>query len=147
MDASAEVLALNRARLPLGRVRYQQADLFQWQPDSTYDMIFFGFWLSHVPPTHFDAFWGMVRAALAPEGRVFFVDSHYEPTTTATDHTLRAREEFVTTRRLSSGDEFQIIKIFYQPQPLTERLAGLGWRFEIAETDHHFIYGQGEVKR
>ena len=145
IDASAEVLALNQARLPLGRVRYQQADLFHWQPDTTYDMIFFSFWLSHVPPTHFDAFWQMVRSALAPGGRVFFVDSRYEPTSTATDHTLRAREEFVTTRRLNSGDEFQIVKIFYEPKVLADRLAGLGWQFEIAETDHYFVYGQGKT--
>jgi trans-aconitate methyltransferase len=147
IDASAEVLALNRARLPLGRVCYQQADLFQWQPDSTYDMVFFSFWLSHVPPTHFDTFWQTVRSSLAPGGRAFFVDSRYEPTSSATDHTLRAREEFVTTRRLNSGDEFQIVKIFYEPHALTERLAGLGWEFEIAETAHYFIYGQGAVNR
>lgn len=143
LDALAEVLALNQARLPAGRVRYLQADLFGWQPDQAYDMVFFGFWLSHVPPTHFDAFWQMVRAALAPGGRVFFVDSRYEPTSTATDHSQRAREEFVTTRRLNSGDEFQIVKIFYEPRPLAERLAGLGWQFEIAETSLHFIYGSG----
>ena len=147
VDASKEVLDLNRARLPLGRVRYLQADLFHWQPDSTYDAIFFGFWLSHVPPTHFDAFWGTVRAALAPGGRVFFVDSRYEPTSTATDHTLRAREEFVTTRRLNSGEEFQIVKIFYEPKVLAERLAGLGWQFEVEETEHYFVYGSGEVNR
>ena len=146
LDASAEVLALNQARLTPGRVRYLQADLFRWQPDQAYDVVFFGFWLSHVPPTHFDAFWQMVRAALAPGGRVFFVDSRYEPTSTATDHSLRAREEFVTTRRLNSGNEFQIVKIFYEPQPLAARLAGLGWQFEIAETNLHFIYGSGSVE-
>ena len=102
--------------------------------------------MSHVPPTHFDAFWQTVRAALAPGGRVFFVDSRYEPTSTATDHTLRAREEFVTTRRLNSGDEFQIVKIFYQPGVLRDRLAGLGWQFDIQETEHYFVYGSGQVK-
>ena len=41
VDASAEVLALNQARLPLGRVRYLQVDLFHWQPDFDLRCYFF----------------------------------------------------------------------------------------------------------
>jgi hypothetical protein len=29
-------------------------------PDRRYDVVFFGFWLSHVPLERFDAFWSMV---------------------------------------------------------------------------------------
>ena len=37
-------------------------------------MVFFGFFLSHVPPGRFEPFWGVVEGLLAPGGRVFFVD-------------------------------------------------------------------------
>jgi hypothetical protein len=29
-----------------------------WRPDRRYDVVFFGFWLSHVPLERFAAFWG-----------------------------------------------------------------------------------------
>ena len=64
VDSSPEVLALNRERLKDTRVEYVEADLFAWQPSAQYDVVFFGFWLSHVPPERFDAFWA--HAAILP---------------------------------------------------------------------------------
>jgi ubiquinone/menaquinone biosynthesis C-methylase UbiE len=79
VDASPEVLEINRSRLREAGsetpVRHVLADLFDWSPQKTYDVVFFGFWLSHVPPARFAAFWELVRSALGPGGRVFFVDS------------------------------------------------------------------------
>src|ERR1700693_6032707 len=49
VDASPEMLALARQRVPAGGVRFIEADLFSWRPDRRYDVVFFGFWLSHVP--------------------------------------------------------------------------------------------------
>jgi SAM-dependent methyltransferase len=49
VDASPEMLALAAARVDDKRVRFVQADLFTWTPDRGYDVVFFGFWLSHVP--------------------------------------------------------------------------------------------------
>ena len=60
VDASPEVLGINRARLREARreisVRYVEADLFDWRPDAAYDAVFFEFWLSHVPPERFERF-------------------------------------------------------------------------------------------
>ena len=39
------------------------------------DLVAFGFWLSHVPDDHFEAFFDRVELALRPEGRIWFVDS------------------------------------------------------------------------
>jgi len=143
LDGSSEMLALNRARLGTAAVRYIQADLFHWQPGERYDVVFFGFWLSHVPPERFAAFWQLVRSCLAPGGRVFFVDSRHEPTSTAADHRLPEPAATVLTRRLNDGREFQIYKVFHDPVVLTERLRGLGWQFTIRQTDHYFVHGSG----
>ncbi len=47
VDASPEVLGINRARIQeTGHetpVRYVEADLFDWRPDAAYDAVFFGF--------------------------------------------------------------------------------------------------------
>ncbi len=143
VDASPEMLALNQQRLGSRRVRYVHADVFDWRyGGQKYDVVFFGFWLSHVPPERFDAFWELVSAALNPEGRVFFVDSLHEPTSTAKNHQIPEKESTVATRKLNDGRVFEIVKVFYEPNDLRERLAALGWLAQAAATEHYFLYGQ-----
>jgi len=56
-------------------VRYSiQGDGFGWVPVATYDVVFFGFLLSHVPPGLLESFWQLVRACLRTGGRVAFGD-------------------------------------------------------------------------
>ncbi len=141
VDASPEVLALNRRRVDNPRVEYVQADLFTWRPTRRYDTVFFGFWLSHVPPGRFEAFWEMVGAALAPGGRVFFVDSLYEPTSSAVDHRPE-KDAMVAVRRLNDGQTFRVVKVFYEPAALAARLAEMGWQATVRPTEHYVLYGE-----
>jgi len=147
LDGSPEMLAVNSARVHSPLVRYLQADLFHWEPSAQYDVIFFGFWLSHVPPDRFAAFWRLVDSCLAPGGRVFFVDSRREPTSTAIDHALPELESTLSLRRLDDGREFQVYKVFYEPAELQERLRGLGWDFDLRQTERYFLYGMGGKSR
>jgi SAM-dependent methyltransferase len=145
LDASEEMLAINAARLRSPKVRYIQADLFDWQPSpgDRYDTIFFGFWLSHVPAERFAGFWRLVASCLALDGRVFFVDSRRETTSTARDHVLAEPDTPTQQRRLNDGRQFQVYKIFYDPEDLALRLRLLGWDFTVSETEHYFLYGCG----
>ncbi len=147
VDAAPETLAVNRGKMGDKPVRYIEADLFEWQPDRRYDVVFFSFWLSHVPPEGFDAFWGMVRACLKPGGRVFFLDSRYEETSTAADHRLEGEDATTVLRRLKDGREFRVVKVFYRPDELAARLAALGWAVDVRTTANYFIYGAGTVAR
>ena len=140
IDASPEVLALNRARVRSAAVRYRQCDIFVWEPDETYDFVFFGFWLSHVPPTRFAAFWDVLRAALAPGGTAFLVDNRLHEDSSARNHVVDPRR--VTQRReLNDGRAFEIVKVFYEPKGLAAQLAPLGWRGDFEMTANFFIYG------
>ena len=147
VDASAEVIELSQRRLriandgSLARVRYLQANLFDWQPVAAYDVVFFSFWLSHVPSSRFEPFWELVKKSLKPGGRVFFIDSKYEPTSTARDHHLPDRQEETSLRRLNDGREYRIVKHFYEPDQLENRLSQVGWRVRVEETPAYFIYG------
>lgn len=141
VDAAPEVLAINRARVNDARVRYEEADLFDWTPDVAYDACVFTFWLSHVPEERFDAFWAMVASALKPGGRVLFIDSARTDRSTAADHVLPSGGEDTMTRRLDDGREFRIVKRFYDPEELGARLAGLGWQAAVGATPEFFIYG------
>ncbi len=148
LDAAPETLAINRARLDerLGataeRVEYEVADLFAWRPQRRYDLVFFSFWLSHVPPERFDAFWTLVRDCLAPDGRVFLIDSLYALNSSARDHQRAGAEATQMTRRLNDGREYHIYKVFYTPQRLSERLAALGWQADLSATPTYFLFGQ-----
>jgi 2-polyprenyl-3-methyl-5-hydroxy-6-metoxy-1,4-benzoquinol methylase len=147
VDAAPEVLKLNHQRVRSSKVAYIQADIFAWQPAELYDVVFFSFWLSHVPHSHFEPFWRMVAGSLKPGGRVFFIDSRYDPTSTAKDHRLGDPQADSVTRRLNDGREFKIIKIFHEPEKLMERLNQLGWRMNVHETPHYFLYGEGIIAR
>ncbi|MDQ4127766.1 MAG: class I SAM-dependent methyltransferase [Actinomycetota bacterium] len=150
VDASPEVLKINRARLKESRtgtpIRYVRADLFDWLPDGAYDVVFFGFWLSHVPPGRFAAFWDLVRSAVRPGGRAFFVDSLRAETRDEKERLGRAPRGHTTTRRLNDGREFRIVKVFFEPAALERRLAELGWRFSVRATENHLLYGFGEPR-
>ena len=142
VDASPEVLAVNRARITAANVTYFEADLFEWRPRERFDAVFFGFWLSHVPQRHFGSFWGRVADALAPGGAAYLIDSAFDPTSTAKDHELPEREAGVVTRRLNDGREFRIVKIFWEPSALTASLERAGWTATLTHTPRYFIHGE-----
>lgn len=147
VDAAPETLEINRARVGGANVRYIEADLFEWQSDRQYDVVFFSFWLSHVPPERFDAFWELVHACLKPDGRVFFLDSRYNETSPATDYLLEGEEAATVLRRLKDGREYRIVKVFYQPEDLVSNLTHVGWELTVRTTRHYFIYGDGTPTR
>jgi 2-polyprenyl-3-methyl-5-hydroxy-6-metoxy-1,4-benzoquinol methylase len=146
VDASPEVLAINRERVDASNVSYERADLFAWQPAEKFDVVFFSFWLSHVPADRFAAFWSVVRATLARGGSAFLIDSAFDRTSTARNHVLPSRDDGVVTRKLNDGRAFDIVKVFYEPKELATRLDALGWSSTLAQTPNYFIYGSAQPR-
>jgi SAM-dependent methyltransferase len=138
VDASPEVLAINRRKVGNSRVRYVEADLFTWRPVERYDAVFFAFWLSHVPPDRFDGFWALVAECLAPGGQVFFIDDR--PAMAAEERTPPGRAEYVVERELLDGRTYLAVKAFREPQWLRRRLSALGWEVNIETVGPHFFY-------
>jgi demethylmenaquinone methyltransferase/2-methoxy-6-polyprenyl-1,4-benzoquinol methylase len=142
VDASPEVLAINHGRVAARNIEYVQADLFAWQPSERYDIVFFSFWLSHVPDERFAMFWKLVAEALAPGGAAYLIDSAFDPTSTAKDHVLPERETGIATRKLNDGREFRIVKFFYEPAVLSAKLEQVGFASDIRQTRQYFICGE-----
>ncbi len=140
VDASPEVIELNRQKIQSQSVEYIVADLFNWTPTQKFDFIFFGFWLSHVPMEKFNDFWQMVKLALKPNGQVFFVDSLFDPTSPAINH-AQLHQQGYAERKLNDGRIYQVVKIFHEPIQLEKSLQNLGWNSDIHATANHFIYG------
>jgi demethylmenaquinone methyltransferase/2-methoxy-6-polyprenyl-1,4-benzoquinol methylase len=139
IDAAPEVLALARQRVADLPVELIQADVFAWRPPRRYDTVFFAFWLTHVPPARFAAFWSTVAAALAPGGRACFLDSGNR------DRAGERRVPGQTTpsvwRRLRDGSDHRVVKVYYTPAELAARLAELGWTAAIRETSVGLLVG------
>lgn len=142
LDASPEMIAINQAKLQSEQVTYQQTNLFQWQPQLQYDMVFFGFWLSHVPAEKLPAFLQTVHRALKPGGRLFFVDSRQPETSSPHKRTIQVSEAR-ESRALNDGRRFEIVKIYYDPRQLTETLHQRGLDIRVRTTPSFFIYADG----
>lgn len=134
LDASPEMLEITRSKVGNARVDYQQADLFAWEPARQYDLVFFAFWLSHVPPERLDDFFARVQRATRPDAQLFIVDQ-YAP---LPDDLLLPQEGIYHTRALHDGRAFTIVKVFHDLAALEEQLTMLG--FTVATQKHGDVF-------
>jgi demethylmenaquinone methyltransferase/2-methoxy-6-polyprenyl-1,4-benzoquinol methylase len=136
-DASPEMLEINRAKHPDCDVRYAVANAFTLSATHDFDMVFFGFFLSHVPPSEFDAFWGVVEGLLVPGGRVFFVDEgrHFEWREDWIDEAAG-----IVRRPLTDGTVHRAVKVLWRPEDLEARLTELGWDASV-HSEGPFYWG------
>lgn len=134
IDAAREMLEINLSKLHNDRVSYQLVDLFNWHPDESYDLVFFAFWLSHVPTALLSAHLAEVAKAVSPGGRLFIVD---EP--------LNGRQLSgptqggQQTRTLHDGSTYRIVKVYLDPDALAAQLRPLGFReVHVWSGDYYF---------
>ena len=142
VDASPEMLAIAAAQTrEVGneRLRFVQADLFTWTPDRRYDVVFIGFWLSHVPLERFDSFWSLVADGLNENGRVFLADDAYR----TPDELVEGPSSSTIRRRLDDGTSYRLVKVPHTPADLEGRLRRIGWNIKVTATSGPFYWGAG----
>ena len=142
LDASAEVLELARSKVPDPDVEFTQADLFEWEPAGEFDVVFFSFWLSHVPAELMGRFFAKVERALASGGRLFLIDSARSSRASARDHDLAEPGEQLARRRLADGRQYTIVKHWFEAPALQRLLETLGWQASISSSGEFFVYGE-----
>jgi len=140
VDGSPAMLAHNPAAASR-RSRAVVADLFEWTTEERFDVVAFGFWLSHVPERLLGDFLARVGAWLRPGGRLFYVDSR--PYASRVSPALVATDGERHTRSLADGREFAIVKVFRTPEALTAAFAAAGIDAEVRETATLFQYATG----
>ena len=114
------------------------------EPDRAVDVVFTGFWLSHVPRARLDAFLGVVRRWLKPGGTFAFIDSLFDPQSSAIDHPAPADDTSV--RRLDDGREFTIVKVYYDPAELERALERAGFEAAgVSTTGRFFLTGSARA--
>jgi demethylmenaquinone methyltransferase/2-methoxy-6-polyprenyl-1,4-benzoquinol methylase len=147
LDSSDDALQGVKSRLKhfSSRMHYIHADIFRWVPRTRYDVIFFGFWMSHVPPYLFPAFWDLMRTALKPQGRVFFVDSS-DASTSLVHYGKVNADTNIQVRKVKNGRSLRVYKILYEAKSLTDELDRLGWTADVNTTEKHFLYGSASPR-
>jgi 2-polyprenyl-3-methyl-5-hydroxy-6-metoxy-1,4-benzoquinol methylase len=141
IDASPEAIEIARRRCPAS-VRFSCADILCWTPDRRYQLVFFGFWLSHVPSSRLGSFFGILRQSLTPAGEVIFVDEHVSQAR----HEQPAADPELVTRDLSDGTRHQIVKVFLDPPRLAAHLDALGWDCELTVDGEDWVIGRARPR-
>lgn len=141
VDGSAHMLSRN-AVAGNPRVTAVQADLFTWRAGRTFDSVFFGFWISHVPRALLPTFMGSLAGYLRPGGKFFFVDNCRQPEA-STPHVVGREGEFMT-RRLANGQTSTIIKNYYSAGEIAAACAECGLAVQVLQTPSLFQYGVGQ---
>jgi demethylmenaquinone methyltransferase/2-methoxy-6-polyprenyl-1,4-benzoquinol methylase len=138
LDGAQEMLDVNRAKIDDLHVRYECVDLFEWNPTEKYDLVFFGFWLSHVPRELLSRFLDRVSQATTPGGHALIVD---EPAG-GRQLTGPARDGMYQTRTVEDGRTFNIVKVYYEPHEIQELLRQRGFvttNMHVGEYFFHLI--------
>jgi demethylmenaquinone methyltransferase/2-methoxy-6-polyprenyl-1,4-benzoquinol methylase len=136
IDGSPEMIEVNRAKLKETDIEYQCIDLFAWEPDRQYDLIFFAFWLSHVPPARLSDLLDKLVRATKPGGRVFIVD---EPESKNNISGANV-EGLYQQRTLEDGRSFRIVKVYYDPGEVERKLQKHGFRKESSMVGKSFFH-------
>lgn len=152
LDAAPEALQICSSKVAAGSVSFVVADVFAWTPPTKYDVIFFAFWMSHIPPPQWQGFWHTMADALSPEGRLVFIENAHPahafangpanwPAVTGFESAEDALRETRQVRHLADGTSFTVEKHHWSPQSLRRSLAQLGWSAEINQTTFAFMHG------
>jgi demethylmenaquinone methyltransferase/2-methoxy-6-polyprenyl-1,4-benzoquinol methylase len=142
VDASRAMIERAGNEIDTDRVRFVAADVFDWTPADTHDVVCFSNWLSHVPLARFDDFWALVSTCLKPDGRVIFIDE--DDRALGNDHRVSVGDVPAARRTLGDGRTFHVVKVFWSPDELEARLRMLGWTAHVRRLGETFLYGVAE---
>ena len=136
LDGSPEMIEINRTKTGAAAIDYQCVDLFQWEPQKQYDLVFFSFWLSHIPPVHLSNFLGKVVRATKPGGHIFVVD---EPRSQRNISGPNMEGQY-QQRTLKNGRKFRIVKVYYDPLEIELDLLKQGFKKDSSMIGGSFFY-------
>jgi demethylmenaquinone methyltransferase/2-methoxy-6-polyprenyl-1,4-benzoquinol methylase len=145
LDAAPEALEENRRRTAkhTKMIRYHLDDVFSWEPPERYDVVFFSYWLSHVPPERFGRFWEQVDRFLKPGGRVLLIDNLPTDAAEELDPEIPGHDDSSVLRPAPDGNLYSVWKVLWSPEELGKVLADLGWSFDVFSSGHYFLWAEG----
>ncbi len=139
-DYSLAMLELARARLEEEGPEYRtkasfiQADAYALPfPDNTFDLVFTGFLLSHIPHDKLQDLLNSLKRILKPGGNLLVFDSAMRP---------GVQPELVDRRTLNDGSYHAVLKINYTHVQLEALLKSVFAASSARQTRDFFLIGQ-----
>jgi demethylmenaquinone methyltransferase/2-methoxy-6-polyprenyl-1,4-benzoquinol methylase len=147
LDAAPEAIAENRKRTSqmTRMVEYHIGDVLSWEPPERYDIVFFSYWLSHVPPERFVEFWNTVDRCLKPGGRVILIDNLPSEKAEELDPEIPHEGDVdLVMRPAPDGKMYGVWKVLWRPDELHKVMLDLGWDLEVFATGDYFLWAHGQ---
>lgn len=140
LDASPEVLALARARVPGGNVEFEVGDAYALPRRARLDAAFAGFWFSHVPRARQHEFLSGVNAALPVGARIVMLDNRYVEgsSTPVTEHDADGNGYQV--RKLDDGSTHRVLKNFPAESELHALIADFGESAAFTAWEYYWAF-------
>jgi ubiquinone/menaquinone biosynthesis C-methylase UbiE len=128
LDISGAMLSILASR-KLPNATTVQGDVFTWRPvaDHSFQSIFMGHWLAHIPVATLPFFFKLIQQVLTPGGEVVIVDVTDDER--FIEQGFRTDPETLDTLvpRTASGKSYWVVKNYWKPWRLLDLLETLGW--------------------
>mgnify|MGYP001081301161 CR=1 FL=1 len=139
-DYSPSMLGQTRLRLEeedpalLEKTLFARGDAYYLPfASQTFDLVFFGFWLSHVPHDRVAAFFEEIKRVLKRGGNFLISDPAYRP---------GIPQEEISRLPLNNGTIHDVLKINYPPAELEKLLKQTFSESQARQTFDFFLIGQ-----
>lgn len=144
-DAVPETLDVARRRLVAHGLRAHLHQRDAWaEPDRSVDVLFCGFWLSHVPRARLAEFLALCARWLKPGGTFAFTDSRADRASGAAANSWDSTTE--TSERRLGDASFRIPKVYYAADELEDALASAGFiEASVTTTPRFFVLGRART--
>jgi len=141
LDSSDQALQLARSRLePFGnKLRYLLADIFEFEPEDHYDLIYFTAWLHHVPRRRLAEFWRLVDRCLSPDGWVLFdfpetaewgLSADEAPSSPEEGYAAYRPDQDISVRDVD-GRRWTVVHVLWDQGALSDELERCGWTMKV----------------
>lgn len=141
LDVNEEVLQIARTKsYPENRAQIIFGDCYSPPiAGRSHDVLFAGFWWSHVPLGKLDAFLESILPSIAPGGLIAFLDNRYVAGSSTAVSRHDAEGNAYQIRKLDDGSTHEVLKNFPTESELIERASRVGWGANVDLFQHYWL--------
>ena len=141
IDVNEEVLQIARTKsYPGGRVQIISGDCYAPPvADRGHDMLFAGFWWSHVPLEKLDLFLESNLPLIGPGGMIAFLDNIYVEGSSTPVSRRDGEGNTYQLRKLDDGSTHEVLKNFPSTSELIRRASRIGWGANVDLFQHYWL--------
>jgi len=140
LDLNDEVLEIARSKKNAGKVSFLRGSAYEIPfQGRAHDVLFAGFWWSHVPLQKLDAFLEHATASVAPGSMMAFVDNRYVEGSSTPVARRDAQGNTYQLRKLDDGSTHEVLKNFPTESELIQRASKHGWGPHVDLLEHFWL--------